>query len=160
MADPEPIPYERMPGCGFGVYVLVLAVLCVAGIAGMFFSLWVLHAGGAELAPNRVSYGGVVDPAILRPMREAGVLAADEIPDIFHAEGLGGTPACAVSGGKLLRVEGGRGTSLSLHALGAITATEHSFTATGPPAITCTFLPGEGGDRFARMLGADVRVEE
>jgi hypothetical protein len=159
VADPEPIPYERLPGCGFGVYVLVLAVLCVAGIAGMFFSLWVLHVGGAELAPNRVSYGGVVDPANLQPMREAGLLAADEIPDIFHAEAMGGTPACAVSNGKLLRVDGGQGSMLPLSALGAVTASEHSFTAAGPPAITCTFLPGEGGDRFARMLGADVVVE-
>jgi hypothetical protein len=145
-----------MPGCGMGLYVMVLVVIFAGGVTGMSLSMWVLWQSGANLSPMNLSYGGVVDPRILAPMRVAGLLGEDEIPDAFHAERIDGSVACAISSGELRRLGAdGETERLPVAALTSITREENEVTAVGPTGrIQCFFNPGEGADRFERMLAS------
>jgi hypothetical protein len=88
-------------------------------------------------------------------MRDAGLLGPDEIPDAFHAEIVGGREACAISGGRLLRLHLDEGQQVPLSAITAVRIDpDGSVVATGPTTVTCPFGPDDGGDRFARMLQA------
>ncbi|MFN7142161.1 MAG: hypothetical protein ACK4YP_00170 [Myxococcota bacterium] len=143
----------RLPGCGIAAFVGVLFVIFSLGVTGIVFSWYSMLTSGGELAPQKVSYGGVIDARMLKPMREAGLLGANEIPDLFHAENIGGTEACAVSSGKLLRLDAEDGAqSLPLASVTSVTGDETQVTVTGEITITCPFRPGEGAEKFRRML--------
>ena len=105
--------------------------------------------------PQKLSYGGVVDARMLSAMRETGAIGENEIPDAFHAENLLGTSACAISGGELIRVEGGKAQVMPLTAITSVEGTDSVVTArsdTSDVSILCRFGPDEGADRFQRML--------
>ncbi len=144
----------RLPGCGIAAFVGVLFVIFSAGVAGIIFSWYSMLTSGGELAPQNVSYGGVIDARMLAPMREAKLLGPTEIPDVFHAENVGGTEACAVSSEKVLRLSEDAGAqSIPLAAITEVTGTDTEVTIRSAEAtITCPFEPGEGAPRFKRML--------
>lgn len=148
-------PQARLPGCGLAAYAALLLVIASAGAVGLTVSWYSLITGSEALAPTRMAYGGVVDPAVLAPMRQAGLLTSTELPDAFHAEVPNGTSACAISGGKVLRLsaEGGA-QSLALDKVLSITGDATGVTVQGEPTIRCPFRPGEGGESFLRMLQA------
>jgi hypothetical protein len=144
---------QRVPGCGLAAFVVLLFCLFSVGMTGILVSTYNMFSSGIELSPQKVSYGGVVDPAVLRPMRDAGLLAEGEVPDIFHAESVMGASACAVSQGKLLRLSEHGPQSIPLAEITQVEGDETRVTVTSATDnITCLFAPGEGGDRFKRML--------
>lgn len=143
----------RLPGCGIAAFVGLLFLIFSLGITGIVFSWYSMLTSGGELAPQKVSYGGVIDARMLKPMRQAGLLGPDEIPDVFHAENAGGTEACAVSSGKILRLDAEDGPqSMPVASITTVTGTETEVVITGETTITCPFRPGEGAERFKRML--------
>ncbi len=151
----EAPPRERLPGCGLAAYVTVLGLIFSVGVVGVVVSWGSLFAGSSATAPTRLSYGGVVDPAVLRPMRDAGLVAEGEVPDAFHAEVLTGHYACAISGGEVLRLSQDGGQSISLAEIESVTTDGRDVVVVGPgDTIRCPFGEGEGGDSFARMLQA------
>lgn len=151
--EPEPDP-RTLPGCGLAAYVLVLLSIAGVGAVGMSISWYSLVAGSQALSPMRTSYGGVVDPAVLAPMRAAGLLERTEIPDAFHAERMDGEAACAISGTRLLRLSPEAGAqSVLLADITALAGDDASVTITaGATTITCPFGPGEGAPSFKAML--------
>ncbi len=145
---------ERLPGCGLAAYVLLLLTIGSAGVIGLSISWYSLVAGGQQLSPLRSSYGGVVDPAVLRPLRDAGLIGGTEIPDVFHAERFDGEAACAIAGQRLVRLSGEHGPqTLPLAEITDVSGSEATVTAVGAGVtITCPFAAGEGGGSFKAML--------
>lgn len=150
----KPLPKEQLPGCGYGAYVFVLLVIFAGGVTGLTLSTWVLWQSGAQLSPMNMSYGGLVDPRVLAPMRVHGLLGETEIPDVFHAERIDGSVACAIAGGELRRLgPDGEKERLAIAEIREVEATDTEVRAVGPQgSVTCYFNPGEGADRLARML--------
>lgn len=154
MTTPEAEPPQRLPGCGLAAYVCLLLLIGSAGVIGLSISWYSLVAGGQELSPLRSSYGGVVDPAVLAPLRAAGLIAPGEVPDVFHAERFDGEAACAISGKQLVRLSAEHGPqTLPLAEITEVSGTEATVTAVGARlTITCPFGSGEGGGSFKAML--------
>ncbi len=124
-----------------------------AGAVGVVLSWGTLITGSEALAPTRLSYGGVIDPAVLRPMRNAKLIAENEVPDAFHAETPDGAAACAISSGKVLRLSPGGAQAIPLDAVQSVGMVEQNVRIVGATdEITCIFREGEGGDSFLRML--------
>jgi hypothetical protein len=144
----------RLPGCGIAAFVGVLFTIFSLGVTGIVFSWYSMLTSGGELAPQNLSYGGVIDARMLRPMRDAGLLGPQEIPDAFHAENVSGSAACAVSSGKVLRLSPEAGAqSIPLAAITRVEGTDLLVTvASAEATIACPFKPGEGADRLKVML--------
>ena len=144
----------RLPGCGIAAFVGVLFAIFSLGVTGIVFSWYSMLTSGGELAPQNLSYGGVIDSRMLKPMREAGLLGPKEIPDVFHAENVAGTAACAVSAEKVLRLSPERGPQvIPFAAITGVDGSEVLVTiSSADTTIACPFRPGEGADRFKVML--------
>lgn len=150
---PETSP-PMLPGLGLAAYVALLALICVVGVVGVSISWYSLVVGGQSLSPNRVSYGGLVDPAMLRPLRAAGLLGTEEMPDAFHAENASGTAACAIVGDKVVRLSPASGAqTILLGDIEHVSGGDGGVTVRSPTTtITCAFEAGEGGGSFKAML--------
>lgn len=148
-------PHTRMPGCGLAAFAMLLLSILGVGLCGVSVSTYSVFASYDQLRPTRLSYGGVVDPATLAPMREAGLLGAEEIPDAFHAESSDGYEACAISGGRVLQITRVGKAQMPFTAIESVEADESGVTIVGTKkTIRCPFGAEEGADRFARMLQA------
>lgn len=158
--DEAPSPHQlarirqAMPGCGLAAYLLILLTIATAGVAGMSIALWSLISGSETNSPFNLAYGGMVEPSLLAPMREAGALGPEEVPEAFHTETLDGSTACALSGGQLIRLEEGKVTRLALREIAKVEDRPDGVLVQGPVEIFCHFAAGEGGDRFGRMVEA------
>lgn len=146
-----------MPGCGLAVYFLLLVALLVTGIAGIFFTMSVLHGAGSSTSPLSVTYGGGLPEQWLAPLRSAGVLGKDEVPDVYHPEIYDGSRACAVIGSTLVRVTETGVEKVSIHSLTGVEEVPGAVVVRGETTVRCAFGEGEGGDRFAAMLRAAQR---
>jgi hypothetical protein len=144
----------QLPGCGLAAFAMLLMCIFCVGVTGLSVGYFGLLSSGDALSPMKLAYGGLVDARLLRPMRSAGLLRADEIPDAFHAETLDGTRACAVSGGKLLRVEDGVVSQLPLADVDRVDRDGDDVIATAADGrrLACPFGADQGGERFARMI--------
>lgn len=144
----------RLPGCGMAAWVMLLGVFFLIGLTGVLVSTYSLFTAGTQLSPMRLSHGGVIDARMLKPMRAAGLLGPEEIPDAYHAENLAGTAACAISEGRLLRLSEESGPQVvRLTTITDVTGDETQVTVrSGDATITCPFNPGEGAESFKSML--------
>jgi len=149
--EAEP-PYRQLPGCGLAGFAMLLLAIFTVGISGVFLSTYSILTSGNELTPRNLSYGGVVDAAMLKPLRDAGLIDEGEIPEAYHAENVEGTAACAISGGEVMRVGGGGAASMPLTSITSVGGTDEAVVITGDTTFTCTFGKDEGGARFRRML--------
>ncbi|MFZ5477737.1 MAG: hypothetical protein ACOZNI_13260 [Myxococcota bacterium] len=149
---------EGLPGCGLAAFAGLLLVIFTIGVIGVSVSTYSVFTAGEQLSPQLLSYGGVVDPSLLGPMRDAGLLGKDEIPDAFHAETLDGTSACALSAGKLLRLEEGVGSTLSLDTVTDVREEADGVVVVGASTVRCAFRPDEGAERFARMIRSRQKI--
>jgi hypothetical protein len=154
VSTPEELPQDRLPGLGLAAYVGLLAMICLAGMIGLTVSTWSLVVGSQHLSPQRVSYGGVVDPAMLAPLREAGLIGPKELPDAFHAETVTGSEACAISGDRVVRLSDAEGAqTLLLADISEVSGGDSGVVIRSATAtISCVFRPGEGGGSFRAML--------
>ncbi len=155
MALPPDHPHQQLPGCGLAAYVGLLLLIASAGMIMMSVSWYSIVAGGSALSPLRTSYGGVVDPRVLAPMREAGLLGKDELPDAFHAEAYDGSSACAISQEVLLRLSDEGAQRLPLAELEGVSGNDSEVVAVGAGVtIRCPFRPGEGAGSFKVMIAS------
>ncbi len=143
---------REIPGCGFALYAGILFVFFVLGVFGVTMSTLTIFDASRNSSPFNLAYGGSVEPALLLPMRAAGLLGEGEVPDAFHAESLAGDVACAIRGEELLRLGPEGPTRLPLASITAVEESKEGVRVTGASVIFCAFQEGEGGDRFARML--------
>lgn len=148
---------RQLPGCGLAAFAMLLICIFTVGISGVLFSTYSILQSGNELTPRNLSYGGVVDPVMLVPLRDAGLIGPDEIPDAFHAENVPGTEACAISDGKVMRIGAAGAQSMPIASISSVTGSDtevviHGDASSGGPSLVCHFGPDEGGDRFRRML--------
>ncbi len=160
--DPEPLPRlaanATLPGCGLAAYAFLLLGFFAMGITGLVMWTWTVVDASSGASPNRLVYGGSVSPYQLEPMRQAGLLGAEELPDVFHAETLNGSTSCAISRGVLLRLGPEGAVRLPLDQIAGVDGNELEVRVTGTtgqPNITCVFASGEGGDRLLRILARD-----
>ncbi|MDP2311772.1 MAG: hypothetical protein Q8P41_02630 [Pseudomonadota bacterium] len=149
MADAEP---RQLPGCGLAAFAMLLVALFTLGFSGVLFSTYSILQSGNELTPRRLSYGGVVDPSMLRPLQDAGLIGPDEVPDAYHAENIDGTAACAISGGEVVRLSPEGAQSMPVASITAVTGSDTEVVIQGDTSIVCPFGADEGGERFRRML--------
>ncbi|MDP2306812.1 MAG: hypothetical protein Q8P18_12380 [Pseudomonadota bacterium] len=149
MADAS---HRELPGCGLAVFAMLLLCIFTVGISGVLFSTYSILQSGNELTPRRLSYGGVVDPAMLVPLRDAGLIGPAEVPDAYHAENVPGTEACAISGGEVMRIGVDGNKSMPIASITAVTGSDTEVVIHGDTSIVCHFGADEGGERFRRML--------
>lgn len=144
---------KQLPGCGLAAFALLLFTIFSIGVTGISVSTYSILTAGEHLTPQRLSYGGVVDRRMLEPMREAGLLGPDELPDVYHAENATGSEACAVSTGRLLRIDAEGGHQVPLASITSVGGTDLEVVIHATDtSLVCHFGEGEGGDRFRRML--------
>lgn len=152
-------PAQGLPGCGLAAFVAILAVFFCGGVAGHGVSIWAVVDSADALRSSKLVYGGNVDPRTLTPMRDAGGIGQDEVPDAFHAETMDGTRACALSGGRVVRIEAGEVSMLSVAEVQRVAEEDGAVALYGATmTIVCPFGPDEGGERFARSIEAGRRA--
>jgi hypothetical protein len=152
-ASPQPDTPRQVPGCGLAAFALLLFTIFVIGLTGVSISTLSILTAGEQLSPQKLSYGGVVSPQMLAPLRDAGLIGPDEVPDAYHAENVTGSEACAISGGRLLRLGGAAGNQeMPIASITAVESTDDAVEVRGATTIICQFGPDEGAERFANML--------
>jgi len=159
---PKEEALEGLPGCGMGLYAIVLFIICLIGLAGM---------GGATIAlinsepaeARKLVHGSEVQTWRLQPMRDVGLLELTEVPNAWHDESprYDGTTACVLNKTGVGRVEDGVGTHLRWDevvdtSVEKISDYKMTITAVGTDrSVPCSFGPDEGADRFLRMVDAE-----
>jgi len=156
--DPEAHPSEDMPGFGLAAYGCLLLAFFIVGILGMISSTASMMQATYTRPPFSLSPGNQVEVWRMQPMRDAKLLKLTEIPLWYHDEGSSGTEACALNETSLLRVEGGEGWSIPYGAIESVRSFRESdtmvavITTTDGEQLHCLFLPGEGVERFSKIL--------
>ena len=151
-----------LPGCGLGLYAMLLMFICLLGLIGMIGGTIGLLNSEPQGARSLV-HGSEVPTWRLQPMRDAGLLELTEVPGAWHDESpmYDGTTSCVVRTGSVGRLADGIATEISWS---AITETEvkrteqerMSITIHGrDTALTCHFGPEEGADRFLRQVESE-----
>lgn len=145
------VPAAQVPGCGLAAFAMLLLTIFAIGVTGVTIATYSVFHSGHQLSPMKLSYGGMVDSRMLQPMRDAGLLGPEELPDAYHAENVDGSSACAISRGRLVRV--GPQDELPIAEIREVRGDASRVEAVGDGrSVVCTFREDEGGDRFARML--------
>ena len=156
--DPEAHPSENMPGCGLAAYAGLLIIFFLVGIIGMISTTSSMMQATYTRPPFSLSPGNQVEVWRLQPMRDAKLLKLTEVPDWYHDEGSSGTEACALSDGHLLRLEDGEGWKVPYSAMASVESFREGDTMVAVIStvdgekIHCLFLPGEGVERFSRII--------
>lgn len=150
------------PGCGLGIYALLLIGLGTAGLVGLLVATAALLQGDGT-SPMELVSGKAVPTWRLAPMMQAGVLAVDEIPLAWHDEsGLAdGTRACALLPELVVRVEEGVGKRVAYKDITEARmdslpdGSQVVLVTDGSADLACLFKPGEGAVRFLRQIQAE-----
>ncbi len=144
---------KHLPGCGMAAFVGLLAAYFCFGFTTHSLSVYSVLQGAKALSARNLTYGGNVDPRTLAPLRDAGAVGQDQVPDAYHGETDDGTRACAIVGRTLVRLEDG---VVSRMPLDAVTGVEHTpetvVVRSRTASLTCWFAEGEGAERLARMV--------
>ncbi|MCK6505837.1 hypothetical protein L6R53_21025 [Myxococcota bacterium] len=167
--DRDRIDTRGQPGCGLGLYAMLLIVGFVAGIAGLVFSTVALLSAAGQQDPRELMAGHEVEAWRLQPMRDAGLLAEGELPLSWHdeTEDFSGRTACAMTDRAVLRLEEGQGRSLSFEDMGGVEILAGAsgevvvIAARQGEGLGCRFLKGQGGNRFLRQVQVELlRLEQ
>ena len=151
-----------LPGCGLGLYAMLLMFICGLGILGMIGGTIGLLNSEPEEARSLV-HGSEVQTWRLQPMRNAGLLTLTEVPAAWHDESprFDGTTSCVIRTRGVGRLEGGVATEFAWSEV-VKTSVERtaddrmSITVHGQEAaFTCHFGPNEGADRFLRQVESE-----
>ncbi len=163
----ERLDPQAAPGCGLGLYALLLAGLGVAGLVGLIVATLALLQGDGT-SPSELVSGKAVPTWRLAPMVEAGVLPVDQIPLAWHDESAvaDGKRACALLADAVIRVQDGVGTrvpyaEVQKAELQKLPDGAEVVLVDGSAAeLTCLFREGEGATRFLRQIQAEqLKIE-
>ncbi len=156
-----------MPGCGLGIYALLLIALGTTGLVGLLVATASLLQGDGT-SPMELVSGKAVPTWRLAPMMEAGVLPVGEIPLAWHDESAlaDGTRACALLGDAVIRVADKVGTKVLYTELKEVAmknlpdGSQAILVQGATSELACLFREGEGGTRFLRQIEAEkLKVE-
>lgn len=156
--DPDAHPSENMPGCGLAGYSCLLLIFFCIGILGMISTTASMLQTSYTRPPFSLSPGNQVEVWRLQPMRDAKLLKLTEIPEWYHDEGSQGEEACAMNNDALLRLENEQAWKIPYTAMDSIESFRSGevmvavITTIDKEQIHCLFLPGEGVERFVRVL--------
>lgn len=161
-ADPNPPQSTGRALLSLGPALYALLILGLA-LLGMICAGTTLTAQlTATTTPNTLTSGVELDPWRLQELRAWEVLPPGKTPQLYHDHTpfSDGTAGCAVVDGSLLlwqdKVEIAR---IELAGAGVELTTDdahHVVTVRSQDErIDCPFGPGEGGERFHRMLEAE-----
>ena len=150
------------PGCGVGLYAILLLIIFLVGVIGMIGGTIGLLNSEPEEARNLV-HGSEVQVWRLQPMRDAELLELTEVPAAWHDESprFDGTTACVLTQEGVGRVDGEKRWFALWE---EVTDTTAVPTPEGQVAITievkqdsfaCLFGQGEGAERFLRQISAE-----
>ena len=162
--NPDAHPSEDMPGFGLAAYGCLLLAFFVVGILGMISSTASMMQATYTRPPFSLSPGNQVEVWRLQPMRDAKLLKLTEVPLWYHDEGSSGTEACALNETSLLRVEGSEGWSIPYTAMESVRNFRQSetmvavITTSDGEQLHCLFLPGEGVERFSKILKTKIAM--
>lgn len=160
--DSQTTDLTGLPGCGMGLYAIVLLLVCTLGLLGMCgATLGILNSEPNE-ARNLV-HGSEVQVWRLQPWRAAGVLGLTDVPSAWHDESprFDGTTSCLITDKMVAKIENEKVTSLEWEAIMATEverteAQRMTVSVLGAEArIDCHFGPNEGADRFLRMVESE-----
>ena len=163
---PKDPTIDGLPGCGMGLYALVLMFICGLGLVGMFGATVALVNSEPEEARTLV-HGSEVQTWRLQPMRDVGLLALTEVPAAWHDESpaFDGTRACVINRTGVGRVEDGVATHLRWSEVldtDVVQASDVRVTITvrgADRSVPCHFGPYEGADRFVRMVQSESKAQ-
>lgn len=161
-------PHEEIqmtgPGCGMGLYAMLLLFICLLGLVGMIGGTIGLLNSEPNEARNLV-HGSEVQTWRLQPMRNANLLELTEVPGAWHDESpsFDGTTACVVRRQSVGRIENETVTEFEWAAIERTSverseSDQMSITVHGTDSeFTCHFGPNEGADRFLRQVEAEMK---
>lgn len=156
--DQDAHPSENMPGFGLAAYGCLLILFFLVGIVGMISSTSSMLQATYTRPPFSLSPGNQVEVWRTQPMRDAKLLKLTEIPLWYHDEGSSGTEACALSETALLRIDGSDAWKVPYTAMESVRSFRQDetmvavVTTNDGEQIHCLFLPGEGVERFTRIV--------
>lgn len=156
--DPEKHPSQEMPGCGLASYGCLLFIFFMVGVLGLAVSSLSLMQASFEREPFSFSPGNQVKVWRLQPMRDAKLLELTEVPEWYHDESRDGTTACALNKAALLRLDGDDAWTVPFTAIEKVKSQRDGsrmvaiVTTKDQENIFCFFEPGEGVERFTRVL--------
>lgn len=162
--DRDRIDTRSAPGCGLGIYVILLLVGFIAGVSGLVFSTVALLSAAGDQDPRALMSGHEVESWRLQPMRDAGLLGPDELPLSWHDEtdDFSGRTACAMTDRAVLRLEDGVGRRLSFEEMAEVEILAGAsgevvvMAAQQGEGLGCRFLKGQGGNRFLRQVQVEL----
>lgn len=152
--DPQARRMQPEPGCGLGLYATMLLVMGGLGVLGMVMGSIGMLAQLGDVNPKAHTAGSNVSPARLQPLRDAGLLGAEEVPGGWHDESadLSGDPACALLLDRVVRIDGADARSLPY---GDVAAVELLAPGAGVEVVLMTARPGSGRSDIACRFGPD-----
>ena len=150
------------PGCGIGLYAILLLVIFLVGLTGMIGGTIGLLNSEPDEARNLV-HGSEVQVWRLQPMRDAGILELTEVPAAWHDESprFDGTTSCVLTQSGVGRVDGDQHWFFEWVDILEITAQADGEQRvridlkTATDSFGCGFGPNEGADRFLRQIEAE-----
>lgn len=162
--DRDRIDTRSQPGCGLGLYAMLLLVGFFAGIAGLAFSTFALLSAAGQQDPRDLVAGHEVEAWRLQPMRDAGLLGPEELPLSWHdeTEDFSGRTACALTEQAVLRLDAGEGRRLAFEEVGKVEILAGAsgevvvLSALQGEGLGCRFLQGQGGNRFLRQVQVEL----
>jgi hypothetical protein len=161
---PLPAADDEVPGCGLAAYAGILIVLGLFGAGTMLMSMLSIAFSNVEKGPAPLVPGNQTPVWAMSAMRKARLVRVDEVPLAFHDESAAGdgSVACALMDDRLVKVDGESGQTLMYAEVSGVRSEEAPrgglvVVAEGPGAeLRCAFRAGEGGDKMARQLQAEV----
>ena len=153
---------HKGPGCGIGLYAILLLVIFLVGLTGMIGGTIGLLNSEPDEARSLV-HGSEVQVWRLQPMREVGLLELTEVPAAWHDESprFDGTTACVLTQEGVGRIEPDKHwffawtdiVNIDAESEGKQRLRINLHTATD--SFGCGFGPNEGADRFLRQVEAE-----
>ncbi|NOY25528.1 MAG: hypothetical protein GXP62_06610 [Oligoflexia bacterium] len=174
IADADTKPSKKGPGCGLAIYALLLLVICAVGVLGVLLSTWNLIGSSNQVNPLELQSGSDVAARRLTPMRDAGLIGADELPLAWHDESpdMSGTVSCALTMDAVVRLDKGDARRLAYDEMGSVETLsgaggqvvlvhpKKDATDQAATEIACRFNPHEGGNRFLRQVQVELLKRE
>jgi len=149
---------------GLAAYAGVILMMMLIGLLGLASSSVMMLLADADSGAELMS-GVEASGWRLVELRRVGVLAEGDVPSLYHDHSPkgDGSAGCLVSGDQLVRwaswAEAERAPILA-SAVVEVAGDPKALTVTlrsGGASISCPFSEGQGGDRLARMLSAEIR---
>ena len=150
------------PGCGIGLYAILLLIIFLVGLTGMIGGTIGLLNSEPDEARNLV-HGSEVQVWRLQPLRDAGILGLTEVPAAWHDESsrINGTTSCVLTQAGVGRVEPNQHWFFNWADIIEIDAQPDGDQRvrielkTATDSFGCAFGPNEGADRFLLQIEAE-----